>query len=89
VTLLSCVLSLWNSHLAPISAQIYKEDNTSALCVCWRVTHDPNFGTIYVGKRSQFWDNTVANFKQVISQITDHSDISVFLRYCCFIFFCY
>ena len=48
MTLLSGVLGLWNYHLAPISVQICNKDNTSALCVYWRTTHevnDPIFGT--------------------------------------------
>jgi len=42
------VLALWNYHLAPVSAQICNNDNTSALRVYWHIAHpvnDPTFGT--------------------------------------------
>jgi len=47
VTLLSGVMALWNYHLASISVQMCNKDNTSALCVCWRIAHrvnDPTLG---------------------------------------------
>jgi len=57
MTLLSGVLALWNYHLAPVSAQICNKENTSALCVYWRVTHhvnSPTFGTTYKEEKLMF-----------------------------------